>query len=79
MSAPMLADPRLWQRRRAHYLAVFERALILLRERGPLPEDEIGLNRRLYFEVVTARRELDPRGRVAPRRHMNLPLWVESM
>jgi hypothetical protein len=60
---PKLADPRLWQKRRAHYLAVFRRALMLLRERDRLPEDEPNLNRELHFAVVTARREIDPNGR----------------
>jgi hypothetical protein len=63
MSAPpTLAHPRFWVKRRAHYFAVFERALMLLRERGTLPEDEIGLNRELHWAVVTARREIDPKG-----------------
>lgn len=62
-SPPTLTSPRLWQRRRAHYLEVFKQALLLLRARATLPEDEPNLNRELRFAVVTARRQLDPRGR----------------
>lgn len=60
---PSLLSPRLWEHRRVHYCAVFERALLLLRNRVVLPEDEPNLTRELRFTVVTARRELDPEGR----------------
>ena len=59
---PTLISRRLWERRRAHYYAVFESALLLLRERDWLPEDEPNLTRELSFMVVTARRQLDPEG-----------------
>lgn len=60
---PKLVNQRLWQKRRAHYLAVFKRALLLLREKDCLPEDEPNLNRELRFAVVTARLAIDPIGR----------------
>jgi len=60
---PSLANPRLWADRRAHYLTVFERALMLLREKAELPEDEPNLTRELSFTVVAARLEIDPDGR----------------
>lgn len=72
---PKLTSQRLWQTRRAHYLAVFKKALLLLRDKASLPEDEDTLNRELKFVVVTARLELDPKGRFrapAPQQQ-NLP------
>lgn len=60
---PKLTSQSLWQRRRTHYLAVFKKALLLLRAKAPLPADEPTLNRELRFVVVTARLELDPKGR----------------
>lgn len=60
---PSLVSVRRWQARRDHYLAVFERALDLLRECSDLPEDEPNLTRELWFKLTTATRELDPRGR----------------
>ena len=59
---PSLINRRLWQHRRAHYFAVFERALLLLRCKQSLPEDEPNLNRELHNTSVTARLELDPEG-----------------
>jgi hypothetical protein len=60
---PSLIHRRLWKTRREHYIAVFERALMLLRRRHELPVDEPGLVRELHFATVTARRTLDPKGR----------------
>lgn len=60
---PKLTSQSLWQRRQTHYLAVFKKALLLLRDKAPLPADEPTLNRELRFVVVTARLELDPKGR----------------
>ena len=62
-SRPSLIHQKLWQSRRKHYLAVFENALMLLRQRHELPVDELGLVRELHFASVTARRTLDPTGR----------------
>lgn len=60
---PSLVNPRLWVTRRAFYYAVFERALMLLRDKQPLPIQEQELTRELSFTSVTARRQLDPTGR----------------
>src|SRR5580700_9532229 len=57
-----LASQKLWERRRAHYFAVFRLALMLLRERSSLPEGELDLNREYRFAVSTACRRLDPLG-----------------
>lgn len=59
---PSLIQRELWLTRRMHYIAVFERALLLLRERSELPVSERKLVRELHFTAVTARRELDPNG-----------------
>lgn len=63
MSVPSLTDPKIWEHRRAHYFRVLERALMLLRERDNLPEEERELNRALRFTVTTACYENDPDGR----------------
>jgi len=60
---PSLARRGLWQKRRAHYLAVFDRALQLLRLHEQLPTSEKSIVRKLHFTTVTARLELDPEGR----------------
>lgn len=62
-SRPSLVQRKLWQTRRMHYIAVFESALLLLRQRSTLPISERGLVRELHFTSVTARRRLDPKGR----------------
>lgn len=62
-SRPSLIHQKLWQSRRQHYIAVFENALMMLRQRHELPVDEPGLVRELHFASVTARRTLDPVGR----------------
>ncbi|HEV7401766.1 MAG TPA: hypothetical protein VGO11_02525 [Chthoniobacteraceae bacterium] len=59
---PSLVKRELWLTRRAHYIAVFDRALLLLRERSELPVSERMLVRELHFTTVTARRALDPNG-----------------
>lgn len=60
---PSLIHQKLWQARRTHYMAVFENALMLLRQRHEVPTGEPGLVRELHFATVTARRKLDPKGR----------------
>lgn len=62
-SRPSLIHQKLWQSRRKHYIAVFENALMLLRQHHELPSDEPGIVRELHFASVTARRILDPGGR----------------
>lgn len=61
-SRPSLIQRRWWLRRKAHYEAVFDRALLLLRQRTELWADEPNLVRELRFTTVTARREIDPTG-----------------
>lgn len=60
---PSLIQRQLWETRRAHYIAVFDRALLLLRERSELPIPERKLVRELRVTTTTARREIDPDGR----------------
>ncbi len=60
---PSLIQRQLWETRRAHYIAVFERALLLLRERSELPIPERKLVRELRVTTTTARLEIDPDGR----------------
>lgn len=61
-SRPSLFQRKLWLTRRAHYIAVIERSLVLLQLRSELPISERKLVRELHFTSVTARRELDPKG-----------------
>jgi hypothetical protein len=72
---PSLIRRGLWQTRRAHYLAVFDRALQLLRLYPELPLAEKSIVRELNFTAVTARRELDPKGKFERPRFeaQNLP------
>lgn len=74
-SRPSLIQQKLWQSRREHYIAVFENALLMLRQNSELPVDELGLVRKLYFATITARRSLDPTGRFSGPRFeaQNLP------
>lgn len=60
---PSLVNPRLWENRCSFYYKVFERALVLLKSKPSLPNEEPELTRELNFTTVTARRELDPEGR----------------
>ena len=59
---PSLRSGGLWSRREAHFLKVIGRALEILGARRPHPSDEVGLNRLLYFALLEASRELDPKG-----------------
>lgn len=63
MSRPSLIQRKWWERRRAHYEAVFDLALTMIRERPELWADEPNLVRELRVTSVTARRKLDPKGR----------------
>ncbi len=60
---PSLLSRRLWAQREAFFLSQLVRALELLRHRAALPTDEVGLNRELYFCLLEASRELDPRAK----------------
>nr|VFK16875.1 MAG: hypothetical protein BECKLPF1236B_GA0070989_11047 [Candidatus Kentron sp. LPFa] len=58
-----LQSRRIWEKRLAHYLAVFERALALLGQEERLPINEPELSRQLDFKLRIVCRELDPQGR----------------
>jgi len=57
---------KLWATRETKCLSIIDRALSLLREEEDLPEMEIELNRRLYFCLLAASRELYPDDEIAP-------------
>lgn len=57
---------KLWATRETKCLSIIDRALSLLQEEEDLPETEIELNRRLYFCLLAASRELYPDDEIAP-------------
>lgn len=57
---------KLWAAREAKCLSIIDHALSLLRDENDLPETEIELNRRLYFCLLAASRELYPGDEIAP-------------
>ena len=57
---------KLWATREARCLSIAERALTMLRESDDPPKTEVELNRRLYFCLVTASRELYPDDVISP-------------
>ncbi len=63
---PRLRALKIWARREERFLAIIERALQLLRAENDLPEAECDLNRRFYFQLLQASRELFPADPVAP-------------
>jgi len=63
---PNLPSLNAWNRRIKRFLAILNRALELLQMEKDLPTAEIGLNRRLYFCLLQATRELYPREELAP-------------
>ena len=63
---PGLLSLRIWARREEKILAIVERALELLRTEQDLPHTECDLNRRFYFQLLRASRELNPSDPVAP-------------
>src|ERR1700704_1677198 len=56
----------LWGKREARFIAIVERALILLRSMDALPRTETELNRKFYFCLLNASRELFPNEQLAP-------------
>ena len=68
---PPFRSRNLWAKREAKCLAILERALMLLRMEGDLPEAEVDLNRRLYFCLLSASRELFPNDNIAPTPECN--------
>lgn len=65
-TGPRLRALRIWAKRENMFLAILERALRLLRMEEDLPRSETDLNRRLYFCLLAASRELYPTDSVAP-------------
>jgi len=65
-SGPQLTSRNLWAAREAKFFAILIRALVLLRECSSLPEAEVDLNRKLYFCLLRATRELYPEEELAP-------------
>ena len=63
---PSLKSRGLWAKREGKFIAILERALMLLQLEDDLPEAECDLNRRLYFCLLTASRELFPKDDIAP-------------
>jgi len=57
---------KLWTTRESKCLSIIERALSLLRQADDLAETEVELNRRLYFCLLSASRELYPDDEIAP-------------
>lgn len=70
-SGPSLLSLHLWVKRETRCFSILERALVLLRKPQELPEPEIELNRRLYFCLLTASRELFPESDMAPSQECN--------
>jgi hypothetical protein len=65
-SRPQLFSRNLWAAREARCFSIIERALVLLRQTQDLPEAEVDLNRRFYFYLLSAARELYPEDQIAP-------------
>lgn len=63
---PALSATRIWDQRIRKCVAVLERALQLLRAEKAIPASEPDLNRRLYFCLLKASRELYPEEELAP-------------
>jgi hypothetical protein len=63
---PSLKSRGLWAKRETKCLAIISRALLSLQQESDLPEAEVDLNRRLYFCLLSATRELCPNEDLAP-------------
>jgi len=70
-TGPRLKTLRLWAKREEMFLAIIERALLLLRAENDLPKPECDLNRLFYFRLLRASRELYPTDPVAPSSECN--------
>ena len=71
VAGPSLRARNYWRKREAQFLAVLKQALVLLRRENSLPEAEWDLNRRLYFCLLEATRELCPKDGIAPTQECN--------
>jgi len=63
---PHIRSGELWSGREAKCLSIIERALHLLRQEPAFPVLEVELNRRFYFCLLSASRELYPDDEIAP-------------
>lgn len=70
-TGPQLKARGLWTKREGMCFAILERALGLLRTEEGLPIAEVDLNRRLYFRLLAASRDLYPTNDVAPLSECN--------
>jgi len=70
-SGPPLKSRRLWAKRKDRCLAILERALLRLRDENNLPEAEVDINRRLYWCLLSASRELNPKDDIPPTSECN--------
>jgi hypothetical protein len=70
-AGPSLGGLNIWAKRERMCLAILECALEKLRTERNLPELEVDLNRRLYFHLLAAHRELYPTDPVAPSYECN--------
>jgi hypothetical protein len=68
---PRLTSLHLWAAREAKFFVILSRALMLMRQLDNLPETEGELNRKLYFCLLAASRELYPEDEVAPEIECN--------
>lgn len=63
---PRLRTLGIWAKREAMFIAILERALLLLQADRDLPDSECDLNRLFYFRLLKASQELYPSEPVAP-------------
>jgi hypothetical protein len=66
MTGPLIRSRDLWSAREAKFLSIIERALHLLRETPGHSDAEVELNRRFFFCLLRASRELYPDDELAP-------------
>lgn len=71
ITRPYISSLDLWGRHEQRVLAALTLALEKLKEEANIPEDEVGLNRRLSDCVLRAIRELDPDGSI----YVSPPMW----
>jgi hypothetical protein len=70
-TGPHLLSQNFWKKHQDRCLLTVERALVLLRQTGNLPESEVDLNRLLHFCLLRASRELYPENEIAPSTECN--------
>ena len=68
---PRLRTLGIWAKREAMFIAILERALLLLQAELDLPDSECDLNRLFYFRLLKASRDLYPSEPVSPMMECN--------